>query len=820
MEKCKYLLSLKKYEFEKLFPKTDDDDNDQKDFTFKNITSYCKKSLSAGCNLEVEYSHSKLNPTNGRLFAKGGIQNMRRSVRMFLTEGIYRDWDMSNAHPNIMLLACQEKGLDCPELQNYCSNRDAFLQEHGVGKKWMLALFNTDRPDYKIKPESEKVKKLAREVCKNKKIMFQELKTKYNYKDGFNPMSSCINAYWCDLENNYLQAVIEGLDRSKLGPLCFDGFMYDVDAKLCNLPGPMTWVEKENKSDVQIPEDFVPKESMEISVSYADKKKEFETIYGASKILQPPCFVITLTEQQYVYKQDQLYVAFGNLTYEEKNNDGTIIEKQFIKRWLKDRDMPVKEEFGVFTEKETCPNHIYNMWKPFECTTWDLENYEYDQAKVDIYLGLLKTLCNNEENTYRFAEKWIAQIFQYPHIKPGVALCMIGQMGIGKDKFLEALVAIMGPRKRLESTSPEREVWGEFNGQLLECMLVHLSEIGKSNTRGSTGVFNSLITADQIFTNSKYGQQVVMKSIHRFIILTNNEEPRTEDARGQRRHVTMYGKSTYKNDVQFWTMYVRDILKNKNALYSIYQYFMNVKDVPEEPFTEIDQYFSKFQRTMSDQNQPHYEGFLQYVLEGYLRTKEEMPRLYKEMDDELSRAESEINEDQSMFDPDKEGAIKKLREESEECKLKVFEYWFFKVVDDSSTDLSHAHFDLEFTIQKEVRTNDVGANEVRIVDNQDNWWSEKLRQSFVLNQSDDSSYVLSMTANSIFDLFQLYLRKEKRLTHAAAQEYSRKNFCSKLTAMESDYGVIKKRVPQGYKYHLRLDQLVKELDVSNYDLEE
>ena len=256
-----------------MFPKTDDDDDDQKDFTFKNITSYCKKSLLAGCNLEVEYSHSKLNPTNGRLFAKGGIQNMRRSVRMFLTEGIYRDWDMSNAHPHIMLLACQEKGLDCPELQNYCSNREAFLQEHGVGKKWMLALFNTDRPDYKIKPESEKVKKLAREVCKNKKIMFQELKTKYNYKDRFNPMSSCINAYWCDLENNYLQAVIEGLDRSKLGPLCFDGFMYDVDAKLCNLPGPMTWVEKENKSDVQIPEDFVPKESMEISVSYADKKE-------------------------------------------------------------------------------------------------------------------------------------------------------------------------------------------------------------------------------------------------------------------------------------------------------------------------------------------------------------------------------------------------------------------------------------------------------------------------------------------------------------------------------------------------------------------
>jgi len=106
IEKCKYLLSLKKYEFEEFFPRTEDDKINEKDFTFKNVVAYCKKSLLAGCNMEVEYSHSQLNPTSGRLFAKNGLQNMRKGVRKFLTEGIYRDWDMENAHPNIMLLAC------------------------------------------------------------------------------------------------------------------------------------------------------------------------------------------------------------------------------------------------------------------------------------------------------------------------------------------------------------------------------------------------------------------------------------------------------------------------------------------------------------------------------------------------------------------------------------------------------------------------------------------------------------------------------------------------------------------------------------------
>ena len=87
----------------------------------------------------------------------------------------YRDWDMENAHPNIMLLACEERGFQISELKKYCENRQDFLIQEGVGKKWMLELFNTDRPDWKIKNKSENVKNLAKEMCINKKKLLYQI---------------------------------------------------------------------------------------------------------------------------------------------------------------------------------------------------------------------------------------------------------------------------------------------------------------------------------------------------------------------------------------------------------------------------------------------------------------------------------------------------------------------------------------------------------------------------------------------------------------------------------------------------------------------
>ena len=52
IEKCKYLLSLKKYEFEEFFPRTEDDKINEKDFTFKS-GSLLQEIPIGRCNIEV-----------------------------------------------------------------------------------------------------------------------------------------------------------------------------------------------------------------------------------------------------------------------------------------------------------------------------------------------------------------------------------------------------------------------------------------------------------------------------------------------------------------------------------------------------------------------------------------------------------------------------------------------------------------------------------------------------------------------------------------------------------------------------------------------
>ena len=89
------------------------------------------------------------------MYAKGvSLQNIRSEVRKFLTQDIYKDYDMSNAHPSFLLEKCKllpeeiSRRLPCEMLSEYCANREEFFEATGENKKFMLRLFNKDRTDY------------------------------------------------------------------------------------------------------------------------------------------------------------------------------------------------------------------------------------------------------------------------------------------------------------------------------------------------------------------------------------------------------------------------------------------------------------------------------------------------------------------------------------------------------------------------------------------------------------------------------------------------------------------------------------------------
>jgi hypothetical protein len=255
---CDFLDGLSEAEFTKLFDSVVDGfqgapPQGQKMSNYTRVKKLCSQFKRNNYKIEVQYKHSKYNKTNGRLFAGHGIQNITSSVRRFLTCKTLNDYDMVNAHPEIMRLMCKNHGLLCRHLEDYCTDRAGFLKRNKLDKKTVLILFNQDKP-YTARLKREATM-LVNEFTENKTKLYEVYKDTYNSRpDSKNPVSSCINAVWCDHENRFLQEAISKVNKDDVSVLMFDGFMTreNIDIVLLNT-GEMKWILKKNESNIVVP---------------------------------------------------------------------------------------------------------------------------------------------------------------------------------------------------------------------------------------------------------------------------------------------------------------------------------------------------------------------------------------------------------------------------------------------------------------------------------------------------------------------------------------------------------------------------------------
>lgn len=70
-------------------------------------------------------------PKFGRAIVSGGLglHNMDRETRCQLARDTFTDWDMRNAHPTILLRVCEAHGIAAPQLADYVTHRDTWLDE-------------------------------------------------------------------------------------------------------------------------------------------------------------------------------------------------------------------------------------------------------------------------------------------------------------------------------------------------------------------------------------------------------------------------------------------------------------------------------------------------------------------------------------------------------------------------------------------------------------------------------------------------------------------------------------------------------------------
>ena len=127
----------------------------------------------------------------------------------------------------------------------------------------------------------------------------------------------------------------------------------------------------------------------------------------------------------------------------------------------------------------------YNLWKG-----WPVKPVVGD---VTIWRDYVKTIiCSGDEESFNFLEALIAQMFQEPHLKPGIAVVIRGDEGVGKSFFVEKLCALA--KGYYFKTSNPDNVFGKHNGHLEHVILLHLEEAVRAGSKKDESLLKDLIT--------------------------------------------------------------------------------------------------------------------------------------------------------------------------------------------------------------------------------------------------------------------------------------------------------------------------------------
>lgn len=353
---------------------------------------------------------------------------------------------------------------------------------------------------------------------------------------------------------------------------------------------------------------------------------EFKYVFEKShcKLINRSIFLLIIKNEKGEFKEykflteSKLVTSYKNLTYPEIVK-GIRVLKSCINTWLMDMDQLSYDDIGCYPPPLKCPLNIFNSWTPFRVENLKVNILPDDiDVKIKHIENYILNLCSFDENTYNYLIRWVAQMLLYPAIKT-IAPTIISKQGSGKGNFIELMRKLMGASKVLETPSPDRDVWGNFNSVMVNAFLVNCDELSKKQQENADGLIKSLITNTVININQKGVDVFQVASYHRFLMTTNKEFCVTT-SEDDRRNFIIRGNDTrckktdenkeyhtkfvnYINDDIVVRVFYEKICKLENLS------SFHTEDIPK---TEYHLEFIKSSRTI-------YEQFLEYFTEQNIK---------------------------------------------------------------------------------------------------------------------------------------------------------------------------------------------------------
>jgi len=548
----------------------------------KNVKLWLNKIIDSKGTLKSSYKYSSILKDHGRQYVKKfGIQSLQADIRGFLCSDKYNDFDMINAHPTILNYINNKilkDKIDTPYLLKYINNRKEILSKWKITKQQVLIIMNTEK-EYKginkyLKGLDNEFKILQNKLINCNEEYFLKICRSKNKKG--NLKGTFLNRVLCCIENDILNLAVSKIGNDNIGALMFDGLFikkefndFDIIEKLNDISKEyeIKWIQKAHSIKIKIDPDMI---LPVYENNYTKMKREFEE--KNFRIEQPLLFGIESKnkdgkENFYLHSKNDFIHFCDEYEYiNEKNDEST----SFFKTWSKDRTKRTYKNLVFDPSTTENIDNQYNIFKGFNFIK-KIEDDEYEEEGVNLFLNHLKLLCNHEEEATQYLIQYIADIFQNPQNLPGIAIVMIGDQGTGKDIVVEFIQNIIG-KEYLTKTANFNSLFGTFNCALKNKLVIRINEVSGKDGYGQKEKLKDLITESDIIINEKGLKQYTLKNYARLIMYSNSENP-IEIPTDNRRYWVVKTADKMNDD---YYIKIRKNMINSKVLHSIYSYFMNL----------------------------------------------------------------------------------------------------------------------------------------------------------------------------------------------------------------------------------------------------
>ena len=591
--------------------------------------------------------------------------HMKREIRAHLAGEHYYDVDMVNCQPSLLRQKLELSGISCPLLDKYVSGRDACLSEvaasckvsrdaaknlfirlvyFGSVKCWAeeLAIAMDDVPtwvmDLKTELQHNAVLLLALPEFEDfkryysKRSLMQEDDDLSSHKIK---RSSQLALYLQTLECECVRALVAAVtaDQRSVGGIIYDGLLIEKETGETGLPPHLLkrWSNavmrktgylinlsvKEFKTDPAWLSPSPLKSEWDDSwmngltmMSYEEmkvmwEKRSFKIVQGGNYIREEKDLRVTMTDRVLNDSYKHIHYAEMNRTT-GPDRTTTIRLCPFITRWIKDPLLRCYKTMVFKPPPLTTPENAYNIWNGFAVG----RSTPVKAVKVEKFIEFFHILCGRNERTSDYMLDWIAQIFQEPSKKSGVAVILKGEEGVGKNRASDLISAMVGKDKSLSTASPKSTLYGEFTALREGRFLIVINEANGGDNFAANDIIKDMITSETFVCNGKNQNSYPIECYARFMFTTNNENCLKIES-GSRRYFVIDVSSELKGDTEYFKS-LSTMIDDEGARHAFYLYLMT-RDISKRDWIN-DRPLSDSFVDMVDLNLPFEHSFIKDLM--------------------------------------------------------------------------------------------------------------------------------------------------------------------------------------------------------------